>query len=73
MEADYVQRKFIEALRTQNKSDLVAAIPCPYEGHHGRMFLTIDQLYDHAKMDHPRQIAGLEPTQARLQLKQELR
>ena len=71
---DVVQSKFVNALRTQRKSEppLSGAIPCPYPGHHGRIFLNIDQLYDHARTEHARQIEGLKPKQAREYLKEEV-
>ncbi|KAH3956211.1 hypothetical protein HBH51_248110 [Parastagonospora nodorum] len=66
-----IQSKFVNALRTQGKADypLSGALPCPYPGHHGRMFQDIDQLYDHASDDHPSEIADLKPSQAKEKLK----
>jgi hypothetical protein len=71
---DVLHSKFVNALRTQGKSEppLSGAIPCPYPGHHGRIFLTIDQLYDHARTEHARQIEGFKPKQAREYLKGEV-
>jgi hypothetical protein len=67
-----IQSKFVQALRTQKKTEwpLTGALPCPYPGHHGRMFLNLDQLYDHAKAEHGPQIDGLKSGQAREQLKE---
>ncbi|KAH8704679.1 hypothetical protein GQ44DRAFT_629914 [Phaeosphaeriaceae sp. PMI808] len=66
-----IQSKFVKALRTQGKAEypLSGALPCPYPGHHGRMFQSVDQLYDHAKTEHAAQIANLKPAQAREKLK----
>jgi hypothetical protein len=68
---DVIQSKFVNALRTQGKAaelPLTGAIPCPY-GHHGRMFQSLDQLYDHTKAEHAHQIEGLKPKDAREQLR----
>jgi hypothetical protein len=49
-----IQSKFVNALRTQGNETHIpfsGALPCPYQGHHGRMFQDIDQLYDHAIHD----------------------
>ncbi|CAO2651489.1 Nn.00g040590.m01.CDS01 [Neocucurbitaria sp. VM-36] len=69
---DVVQSRFVHALRTQGKAEypLTSALPCPYPGHHGRIFQTVDQLFDHAKTEHHSEIANLEPRQARAQLKE---
>ena len=69
---DVVQSRFVNALRTQGKGEYppTSALPCPYQGHHGRIFLSIEQLFDHAKAEHASEIAGLEPRQARAQLKE---
>lgn len=66
-----IQSKFVNALRTQGKAEvpLTGALPCPYPGHHGRMFQSIDQLYDHAKTEHARQVEGLKPKDAQKQLR----
>ncbi|KAH8698017.1 hypothetical protein GQ44DRAFT_779325 [Phaeosphaeriaceae sp. PMI808] len=66
-----IQSKFVKALRTQGKAEysLSRALPCPYPGHHGRMFQSVNQLYNHAKTEHAAQIASLEPAQAREKLK----
>jgi hypothetical protein len=48
---------------------LNGALPCPYPGHNGRMFLSLDQLYDHAKTEHAPQFEGLTASQARQKLK----
>ena len=69
---DVVQSRFVHALRTQGKAEypLTSALPCPYPGHHGRIFQSVDQLFDHAKAEHKSEIAALEPRQARAQLKE---
>jgi hypothetical protein len=66
-----IQSRFVNALRTQGKADypLSGALPCPYPGHHGRMFQDINQLFDHASEDHHSEIAGLSPIQAKEKLK----
>jgi hypothetical protein len=66
-----LQSKFANALRTQGKAEypLSGALPCPYPGHHGRMFQSVDQLYDHAKAEHASQIATFKPSQARERLR----
>jgi hypothetical protein len=68
---DDMQSRFINALRTQPKmeSPLDLSLPCPYPGHAGRMFLDIDQLYNHASYEHASDIASLEPSQAREELR----
>jgi hypothetical protein len=65
-----IHSKFVHALRTQGKTEwsLNGALPCPY-GHHGRMFQSLDQLYDHAKTEHESQFTDLKPSQIREQLK----
>ncbi|KAL5119298.1 hypothetical protein ACEQ8H_002785 [Pleosporales sp. CAS-2024a] len=66
-----IQSKFVNALRTQAKAEysLSGALPCPFPGHHGRMFQGVDQLLDHAQEAHPSDISGLSPSQAREKLK----
>jgi hypothetical protein len=66
-----LQSKFANALRTQGKAEytLSGALPCPYPGHHGRIFQSVDQLYDHAKAEHASKIAEFKPSQARERLK----
>jgi hypothetical protein len=65
------QSKFANALRAQRKAEypLGCALPCPYPGHHGRMFQSVDQLYDHAKAEHASQFATFKPSQARERLR----
>ena len=69
---DVSQFRFVNTLRTQGKAEYPAssALPCPYPGHHGRMFQTVDQLLDHAKAEHSADIAGMEPLQVRAHLKE---
>ncbi|KAF2022952.1 hypothetical protein EK21DRAFT_119222, partial [Setomelanomma holmii] len=64
---DVIFSNFVNALRTQGKSEpqLPGAIPCPFSGHRGRIFRSIDQLYDHARTEHVRQLEGFKPKQAR--------
>jgi hypothetical protein len=66
-----IQSKFINALRNQGKAEypLSGALPCPYPGHHGRMFQSVDQLYDHAQTEHAAQLASFKPGQAREKLR----
>jgi hypothetical protein len=66
-----LQSKFANALRTQGKAEytLSGALPCPYSDHDGRMFQSVDQLYDHAKAEHALQIAIFKPGQARESLR----
>lgn len=68
-----IQSKFVHALRTQGKAEysLSGALPCPYPGHHGRIFQSVDQLYHHAKAEHAAQLANLKPSQAREKLRDE--
>lgn len=66
-----IQLKFVNALRTQGKAEypLSGALPCPFQCHHGRMFQSVDQLYEHAKADHYAQVASFKPGQARERLR----
>jgi hypothetical protein len=66
-----IQSKFVQALRTQGKAEypLSGALPCPYPGHHGRMFQSVDQLHDHAKAEHASEVAKFKPGQARERLR----
>jgi hypothetical protein len=66
-----IQSKFVNALRTQGKAEypISGALPCPYAGHHGRMFQSVEQLFAHAKAEHDGQIEGLNPDQAKEMLK----
>jgi hypothetical protein len=66
-----IQSKFVNALRTQGKAEypISGALPCPYAGHHGRMFQSIAQLYDHATDEHREEVENLEPDQAKEMLK----
>lgn len=68
-----LQSKFLHALRTQGKAEypLAGALPCPYPGHGGRIFQSIDQLHDHAKAEHAAQLANLKPSQVREKLRDE--
>lgn len=65
-----IQSKFVQALRTQKATERPGkgALPCPY-GHQGRIFLNIEQLYDHVKAEHGQLFDALEPDQVREQLK----
>ena len=69
---DVLQSRFVNALRTQGKAEypISSALPCPYPGHQGRIFQTVDQLFDHAKAEHTSDIEGIDPRQAREQLKE---
>jgi hypothetical protein len=62
---------FVHTLQTQKAESptLTRALPCPYPGHDGRMFLSLEQLYDHAKDEHATQFEGLRASQARDKLK----
>jgi hypothetical protein len=64
------QFTFVNNLRTQGKFEYQSgdALPCPYPGHHGRMFQSLDQLYDHAVNElHPSNILrGLEEAKLRV-------
>jgi hypothetical protein len=62
-----IQSKFVNALRTQAKAEypLSGALPCPFPGHHGRMFQSTDQLFDHAKTEHASELVKFSPEQAR--------
>jgi hypothetical protein len=66
-----IHSKYISVLRNQAKAEypLSGALPCPYPGHHGRMFQSVDQLYDHAKAEHAAQLANFKPSQAREKLR----
>jgi hypothetical protein len=67
-----IQSKFVNALRTQAKAEypLSAALPCPFPGDHGRIFQSVDQLYDHAKSAHASEMAAFKPGQARDKLRE---
>jgi hypothetical protein len=60
-----------DALRIQSKAEwpLSGAVPCPYPGHHGRMFPNVDSLYDHAKVEHATEIAGFPSSETREMLR----
>lgn len=65
------QSRYINALRTQAKAAEApanAALPCPYPQCSGRIFITVDQLFGHAKDQHRDEILGLEPREARAHL-----
>jgi hypothetical protein len=66
-----IHSRWVHALRTQKAESptLTGALPCPYPGHNGRMFLSLDQLYDHAKTEHAPHFEGLRASQARDKLK----
>jgi hypothetical protein len=66
-----IQSRFVNALRTQGKAEypISGALPCPYAGHHGRMFQNVDQLFDHAKAEHDEETESLTPDQAKEMLK----
>lgn len=67
METEYhdVLSRFVHVLYKQPRS--LPTLPCPL-GHHGRMFQSVDQLYDHAKTEHASHIANLKPSQAKEKL-----
>ena len=69
---DFVQSRFVQALRTQAKAESPPAgvLPCPYSTHRCAVFKDVDQLFHHAKVEHASQIEGLDPRQARVQLKE---
>ena len=69
---DVSQFRFVNTLRTQGKAEypVSSALPCPYPGHHGRMFQSVEQLFAHAKAEHSSDMAGVEPHQACAQLKE---
>ncbi|KAF2126052.1 hypothetical protein P153DRAFT_433857 [Dothidotthia symphoricarpi CBS 119687] len=73
MQPEYVdiQSRWVNALRTQSKSEHppTGALPCPFDGHDGRIFLNIDQLFDHVRADHASEVKDLEPSQARAYLR----
>ena len=65
---------FVNALRTQAKTaDALPsdAFPCPYCSHQGRIFQNLDQLYDHAKIEHTSSLKTKDVVRARAQLKEE--
>jgi hypothetical protein len=62
-----IQSKFVHVLLTLDKAE--CALPCPYPCHHGRIFQSVDQLYDHAKAEHAAQLASLKLSQAREKLR----
>jgi hypothetical protein len=66
-----IHSKFVNALRTQGKAEysLSGALPCPFPGHHGRIFQSADQLYDHAKTEHASELLKFNPEQARDQVR----
>ncbi|KAF2477583.1 uncharacterized protein BDR25DRAFT_320839 [Lindgomyces ingoldianus] len=64
--------RYINALRTQPKIDVSKSesLPCPYCSHQGRIFHNIDQLWDHATLEHRSTVESLgTPTKARSQVK----
>ena len=63
--------RYVLTLQTQAKTAEALpadALPCPYCTHRGRIFQHIDQLYDHALVDHSSRFHALEPAQARAHL-----
>jgi hypothetical protein len=48
-----VQSESANALRTQGKPEhpLSRALLCPYLGHYGRIFQSVEQLFDQARSD----------------------
>lgn len=70
-----IHAPFVNALRTQAKTvdkQQSDALPCPYCTHQGRIFQTIDQLFDHAKVEHASLLQSMgKPNQARAQLRDE--
>jgi hypothetical protein len=65
-----IQSSFVQALRTQAKSELV---PCPYPGHYGRVLETLDHLYSHVKVTHTADFAGLRPSEIREPLRESIK
>lgn len=64
-----IQSRFVNALRTQASSKAesrtAGSLPCPY-GHPGRTFQSVEQLYNHAKVEHASEIDGLDETEAKI-------
>ncbi|PSN74078.1 hypothetical protein BS50DRAFT_627446 [Corynespora cassiicola Philippines] len=63
--------RYVTALRTQPK---VADAPpsdayvCSWCEHQGRIFQSVDQLYSHVQVDHPKAIQNLDPAEARARI-----
>lgn len=67
-----VQPRFVNTLWTQAKTANTQppnAMLCPYCTNNGRMFLTLDQLFDHAKDEHSSILQAMDPSQARATVK----
>jgi hypothetical protein len=72
-----IQPRFVNALGTQAsykpRKNLATALLCPYPGHNGRIFNSINQLLDHAKTDHAEYFGDLSPDEARRKLAKDAR
>lgn len=69
--ADMHTSRYVAALQNQTKTaepPPLDAHLCPYCSHHGRIFQTEDQLYDHATLEHASILQTMPPDQARAQL-----
>jgi hypothetical protein len=67
-----IQSRFVNALRTQAKTAETTQsnpLPCPYCTHQGRIFQNIDQLFNHAKVEHASILQTMETGQARVQVR----
>jgi len=65
-----VHSRWVQALKTQRPDDPShSVLGCPY-GHSGRIFQNLDQLYDHTRTEHAKEIEGLRPSQARDQIRE---
>ena len=63
-----IHSRWVTALRTQAKTadaPHTDALPCPYCGHSGRIFQSVDQLFSHTKVEHASLLEALDPESAR--------
>ncbi|KAF1967763.1 hypothetical protein BU23DRAFT_482364 [Bimuria novae-zelandiae CBS 107.79] len=63
-----IHSRWVTALRTQAKTAEAPptdALPCPYCGHSGRIFQSVDQLLSHTRVEHPSLLEALHPEAAR--------
>ena len=67
--------RWANALRTQAKTTEAPptdAMLCPYCNHEGRIFQSIDQLFNHVNADHASHFQRVDPDRIRDQLQQDV-
>ncbi|KAF2791200.1 hypothetical protein K505DRAFT_249485 [Melanomma pulvis-pyrius CBS 109.77] len=67
-----LQARWVNALRTQAKTAEATppgTLPCPYCSHQGRIFQNLDQLFDHATVEHASILHPMETGQARARVR----